>query len=639
MERRKFLNTATVGSLGLSLAFSSCFNHKSKVSIPSGYKKMMADLLKQWSDGMIAMQIIAPGNVELHGALGCPSCSFIHGRCMDAVYPFLYMADSTGDKKYIDAAIMVMDWAENNVSHPDGSWTVIRDPKSWKGISVFGAIALAEALHYHGHILDETLRAKWTERLNKVAKFIFDNFSMTYSNINYGCTAVYALNLLGRFFDNQDYLARSRELAKEAKNYLTEPHKLLFGEGKPIDGKSPRGLLPVDLGYNVEESLNGLVMYALQEKDEEMIQLLTKSLNAHLEFMLPDGAWDNSWGTRQYKWSYWGSRTTDGCQPAFGLMAHINPAFGSAAYRSTQLLQRCTGKEYGLLYGGPHFESHGVKPCVHHTFAHAKPLAALLDLGDKLPIIDDSAPLPRQIADGVKEFPEVATWLIARGPWRGTISTYDWIYKKHAQQASGGALAVLYHTEVGLLMAASMAKYLLVEANNQQPNPEKDFALTPRIESFCKDVWYTNLYDLEAKVNHLETNGTIRFEIDTQLQDEDRNKLEGNASQYQLRYLFETEKVEIQARRAPGNDTLFPASLVIPIVSPSGEQFVQVSPTRIEVLKNRGRVVVEANAPIRIKEIEKSRVFNMVPGVEAIPLLIDFSMQHPGAISCTIRVV
>lgn len=639
MERRKFLNTAAVGGLGFSLAFNSCFNLKSKGSIPPEFKKMMADLLIQWCDGMIAVQIIDPAHPERHGALACPSCDFIHGRCMDAVYPFLYMADSTGDKKYMDAAILVMDWAENNVSQADGSWTVIHDPKSWKGISVFGAIALAEALHYHGHVLDESLRAKWTERLEKVAMFIFDNFSMSYSNVNYGCTAVYALNLLGRFFDNQDYLARSRELAKEVKNYLTEPNTLLFGEGKPTDGKSPRGLLPVDLGYNVEESLNGLVMYALQEKEEEMIRLLTKSLEGHLAFMLPDGAWDNSWGTRQYKWSYWGSRTTDGCQPAFGLMAHINPAFGSAAYRSTQLLQRCTGKEYGLLYGGPHFESHGVKPCVHHTFAHAKPLAALLDLGDELPVINDSASLPRQMANGVMEFPELATWLVARGPWRGTISAYDWVYKKHAQQAGGGALSVLYHNKVGLVLVASMAKYMLVEANNQQPNPEKDFALTPRIETFCKDVWYTNLYDLEAKVNYLETNGTIQFDVETQVQNEDREGLEGNDSCYRLTYLFGTEKIEIRASRAPGNSSLLPASLVIPIVSPSGEQFIQVSSTRIEILKSQGRVVVEANAPIRIKETEKSRVFNMVPGVEAIPLMIDFQVQQTGAVICTIQVV
>jgi len=428
-------------------------------------------------------------------------------------------------------------------------------------------------------------------------------------------------------------------LAKEVKNYLTEPNKLLFGEGKPVNGKSARGLLPVDLGYNVEESLNGLVMYALQEKDEELIQLLTASLKGHLEFMLPDGAWDNSWGTREYKWSYWGSRTTDGCQQAYGMMADRYPEFGTAAYRNTELLQRCTGKEYGLLYGGPHFESHGVKPCVHHTFAHAKPLAALLDLEDELPEISDSTPLPREIADGIKEFPEVATWLIARGPWRATVSAYDWVYKEHAQPASGGSLAVLYHEKVGLLVAASMAKYLMVEANNQQPNPEEDFALTPRVESFQNGVWYTNLYDLEAKVAHNESESAIRFEIETQLQDEDRNKLPGNYSQFQLSYLFETDKVEIRAKRSSGNNSNSPSVLVIPIVSPSGETVTQISELKIEIVKKEDRVLLESNVPLRLKETEKARVFNMVPGVEAVPILADFPEGFSGEVVVTIRVI
>ena len=40
-----------------------------------------------------------------------------------------FTADATGDNKYIDAAVLVMEWAENNVSQEDGSWTVIRNPK------------------------------------------------------------------------------------------------------------------------------------------------------------------------------------------------------------------------------------------------------------------------------------------------------------------------------------------------------------------------------------------------------------------------------------------------------------------------------------------------------------------------------
>ena len=70
---------------------------------------------------MLKVQINNPSNLEEHGALGCPSCSHIHGRCMDAVYPFLYMADKTGDEKYIEGAKLVMIWAENNVSQEDGS--------------------------------------------------------------------------------------------------------------------------------------------------------------------------------------------------------------------------------------------------------------------------------------------------------------------------------------------------------------------------------------------------------------------------------------------------------------------------------------------------------------------------------------
>ncbi len=305
MKRRFFLKTTALGCASLAIPMNSCIRSNSSQGSSTDspeFRILMEDLLSQWCDGMLEVQINDPENLKVHGALGCPACNKIHGRCMDAVYPFLYMAEKTGESKYLDAGIAVFEWAVN-VSMPDGSWTVMPDPNSWKGITVFGAIALAEALHYHGHLLDEDRRARWTERLGKAGEFIYRNFTSTYSNINYAATAVYGLNLLGRILEKQEYLDRSRELAGEVKEFFTIPNELLFGEGKPNDRLSPRGLLPVDLGYNVEESLSSLVMYALEEKDEEMLSLLTRSLKAHLEFMLPDGGWDNSWGTRQFKWT------------------------------------------------------------------------------------------------------------------------------------------------------------------------------------------------------------------------------------------------------------------------------------------------------------------------------------------------
>ncbi len=318
-------------------------------------------------------------------------------------------------------------------------------------------------------------------------------------------------------------------------------------------------------------------------------------------------------------------------------MAQINPEFGTAAFLNTSLLKRCSGT--GLLYGGLHYDTHGIDPCVHHTFAHAKPLAAMLNLGKELPEINTSAPLPRVEARGVKEFKEISTWLVAKGPWRATVSSYDWIYKEHAQQASGGALSVLYHERVGLLLTASMASYMLLEVNNQQPNPGEDIALSPRIEIHKDGTWYTNLYDLEAKVNYEETGESILFDIQTELQNEDRKRLADNHGNFHLGYTFQSGRMEIRARAEDPSRSGFPAALVVPVVSPSGERVTQVNDQRIEIEKKEGTVIIEANVPLKIKETERSRTFNMVPGVEAVPIFAEFTEAEAEEIVCTIEVV
>lgn len=621
MKRRDFVQLSTLtgmgGALTMNTILAACSSEASSTQA-TAFKDLVSSLLKDWCDGMIAVQIVDPSDLSIHGALGCPSCSHIHGRCMDAVYPFLYMADVTGDQKYLDAAILVMDWAEHNVSHANGSWTVVPNPKSWKGITVFGAIALAEALHYHGDVLEDKRRQQWMERLSKAAAYVFREFNMSFTNVNYGATAVYGLHLFGKVLDDPSYLARSKELAEDAKAYFTSSNHLLFGECKPSDKLSAKGLPGIDLGYNVEESLNSLVMYALEENDEELLQLLTKSLNKHLEFMLPDGAWDNSWGTRQFKWSYWGSRTCDGSQPAFGMMAHRNPAFGTAAVKNTELLRRCTTD--GLLHGGPHYISHGIKPCVHHTFAHAKPLATMLDHWDQLPNIDTSTPLPRSVADGIKYYDELDTALFARGDWRGTLTAYDAIYKVgEYRQATGGALSVLYHHKVGLLLAASMAVYRLAEPYNQQPNPGKDFALTPRVETYQDDVWYTNLFDLGATFKATDEEGAIELVAQAQLKNEAQEVAKHTASAFELTYNCSKQTIHISAMTK--QPIKAPTAFVLPLISPTGEEVKQVGPNEITIQKPEGLVKVTSNVPLQIKDMLRSRIFNMVPGAEAVPIM------------------
>ncbi|NJX14549.1 hypothetical protein [Tamlana crocina] len=625
MQRRNFIQLSTLAGIGVSLPFSvilnSCENH-AEHSIE--FKKLISGLLKDWCEGMLKQQIVNPSNVAEHGALDCPSCSHIHGRCMDAVYPFLHMADKTGNKKYIDAAKLVMLWAENNVSQDDGSWTVIKNPKSWKGITVFGAIALAEALHYHGHILDKETREAWTKRLEKAGQYIHDTFTIDFTNINYPGTAVYGLDLIGGVVKRDDFKAKSKTLASQVKSYFTANEGLLFGECKKSSSKlSEKGLHGVDLGYNVEETLNSLVMYALKHNDEELIQILTKSLNSHLEFMMPDGGWDNSWGNRMYKWTYWGSRTCDGSQPAFGMMAHINPAFGTAAVKNTKLLKQCTSD--GLIHGGPHYVSAGILPCIHHTFTHAKPLTALLDHWEHLPEINTNAELPRTSADGVTHFKDLDVYLFAKGDWRGTVSAYDaeYHYKEDFRQASGGSLGILYHNKVGLICAASMAKYEMVEKNNQQVQPGKDICLTPRIETFKDEVWYTNLYDLPATVATKDTDGIVDLVAHVKLKNGDRELVEGTASDFDITYRCSAKGTTILAKT--NQEITSPTAFVLPIVSPNNEVVTKVSDTEITVQKPEGLVTIKASVPIKMKALEGERTFNMVPGVEALPFEVFFN--------------
>jgi len=59
------------------------------------------------------------------------------------------------------------------------------------------------------------------------------------------------------------------------------------------------------MGYNVEESLPSLALYSLLSDDKPVQQQVVAAMKTHMEFMLPDGAWDNSFGSRNYKWSWW----------------------------------------------------------------------------------------------------------------------------------------------------------------------------------------------------------------------------------------------------------------------------------------------------------------------------------------------
>jgi hypothetical protein len=644
LTRRELLRLSTAGAtvLGARLAFPNlaaaaepqppaALAHSSKPAT-----NLYASLLQDWCDGLIAHQMTAIADPALQGGLLCPACALIHGRCGDAVHPLLSVAHSTGDSKYLRAAILVHDWSERQVSRADGSWVNDVTLSSWKGITVFHAIALAEALQHHGSLLDTAMRQNWTERLARAAKFLDGFITIETGNINYPVTASFCFALCGQVLGEQRYLDRARKLAHTALEYFT-PNGFLYGEGHPLKTVTSKGCHPVDLGYNVEESLPSLAQYALLTNDKAVLDQTIAALRTHMQFMLPDGAWDNSWGTRNYKWSWWGSRTSDGCHPAFVLLAEHDPKFREVAERNLELMAACTHD--GLLYGGPDYFSHGDLPCIHHAFTHAKALATVLDRGGVNLKPAERVTLPREEAHGLKTYPEIGTHLAAIGPWRATVTEYDWEYVEHVQagggsagggHVSGGALSMLYHRSLGPLLVASMTEYQMIEISNQQAfRDAPHMPLTPRIEyalGKTADQTYTNLNDFEAVVKATNSPSGIAFDARGRLLTAARQPLPKGDLRYHVSYNLTESTVEIAAEIAANTSAAVPskASLrfILPVVSSSGEAVEQPDSKTIRIVKPNGILTVRTSAAHGFEAVPKERTFNLVPGFEAVPLAI-----------------
>ncbi|HHV96676.1 MAG TPA: hypothetical protein GXX37_09440 [Clostridiaceae bacterium] len=597
--------------------------------------KIYSELLEDYCNAMLGLQITDIKTDGIYGGIMCPSCSRIHGRSPDTIYPFMYMAHINKESKFLDAALKLFDWSKH-VSMPDGSF--INDTNSkWNGITVFSVIQLCEAIRHHGSILDPKDLMKWKDRLKGAANFLYNFLTISSSNINYAASGCAALLLSGIVLEEPNYISRSKELAYQVLEYFSE-NNLIFGEGKPQNGKTARGCRAIDLGYNVEESLGGLAIYGLLSNDEFVLDKITKSLEAHLEFMMPDGSWDNSWGTRNAKWTYYGSRTSDGCQIAYGLLQDRNPLFGEAVYRNTLLMKECTHE--GILYGGPHYLNVGELPCIHHTFTHAKALATLLDYNRQCDLKHSelskeetsksefsekdtsqvNVKLPREAASGIKYYNEINTALVAMKDWRATITLYDWEYVKDGH-ASGGAITMLWNNKIGPLITASLTEYQIWEPNNMQiPRYSNHACITPRIEFRNNRTYYRNVNDTNAEMEKYESKNEIKIVVRGKLVDSNNRSPETGDINYKLAYCFKPDElitvIDINTEKEV-NDIVY----WMPVISKHQEKLSFVDKNNIEIYKSKAKVIVSANTEINlINGNENNRIYNLVPGFEAVPI-------------------
>ena len=561
-------------------------------------------LLKEWLDALMSYMLVDPAHPSIDGGILCPACSVIHGRCHDAVYPFLCMADLSNDTKYLEAARKLFQWSGYMVCD-DGS--LYNDSQSaWNGITVFSAISLYNALHYHGHLLNPEEKNIWEKRLFSMTSWLETNLTQEGKfHINYMAANAAAMTLAGLYFNRPSMLGSAKRLAHFACGCISES-LLVFGEGSIKRSATVRGGCAVDIGYNVEETLPSLYTYAKAMGDEAVMETVRKTAKAHLDLMLPDGAWDNSFGSRNFKWTYWGSRTADGCQAMLNALGQEDPVFAEAAYRNLQLYKRCTD---GLLFGGPDYQFHGELPCVHHTFCHAKVLAQALDEG----ITEFSrARIPSDCPEPLKYYPEIETYRLACGDWRMTVCAGDFEYRKGGH-ASGGAMTLLWHRDYGPVFAAANPEYSLHEPNNQQLTRKKSLqgSLCPRLERKENGTVYSQVYDFSAILRAETLPDQVIVSANGSLRDITHH-ISAAEDSYSLQYILDKKKLQIKARMT--GKAFMDTSLILPVICRSDKK-LEISRHRIVM---DGRLCVTSLTALTYK----GTVFNLSPGFEAANLFV-----------------
>ena len=377
----------------------------------------------------------------------------------------------TNDKKYLDAADELIDWSEYNLKTMDGLW--YNDiTNRWYATSEFSALSIGEAIYHFGDIIPADIKEKWMNIFIRMCDvFITLDKRRSFAPVtNYYCGMTAVLAMAWKLTGNKKYLEKTKYWLDEVLTRFDDD-SLLYGEGYPMD--TPKGMHTVDMGYDLEESLPLLLRYADLTGDKK--DFIKDKFISHLEFLLPDGAIDNSFGTRHNKWTYWGSRTSDGIIEGLALLLD-DPICATACERVLSLYESCTHD--GLL-AMPMAHEVNEPTCLHHTFCHAKALASLI-CAEK--ITNERAALPCEIPYGIKKYQKDSIILLSNKKWRATFSSCDCAYLHSHVSNGGGTLNLLYHKEKGILCAATSSEYIPTEITNQQylRNSDDPPSMTPQ---------------------------------------------------------------------------------------------------------------------------------------------------------------
>lgn len=554
-------------------------------------QKRAYELMKEWCDTLLSYQVRTK-TPYTDGGLLCPACHVIHGRIADLCFPLSVIWSKSGDEVYLEQADKLIDWSEYNLLTHDSLW--YNDISNrWYATSAFSALSMGEALYHFGDKLPQKYSEKWKSIFVRMCDVFatLDTRESFKPVTNYYCGIAALLAMAWRLTDDARYYEKSKYWIGVVLSRF-DADGLLYGEGHPID--SADGTHAIDMAYDLEESLPLLLRYADLTGDYR--ELFRQRFTDHLVFLLPDGAIDDSFGVRHNKWTYWGSRTSDGIIEGLALLCD-DPMFASATERVLTLYEACTRD--GLLTM-PMADVTGEPTCLHHTFAHTKALAALV-CADGVTAARD-AKLPGDEKFGTKAYQNGHLVLVSDGCFRATFSTIVSDCQPSHTANAGGSMTLLYHDSYGVICAATSAEYIPTEPLNQQylrrvanpPSMTAQFVVDG--QQACRDR--------SARLSH------------------DGARVTAAAEKWKACYAFLGDELKITLECAG-------AIYNLPIVC-GKEQGVTLSEDKT-ALRLEGGVTILSEAPMSVDP--NRRVFHPVGGLAYLPIEIPVN----GAVTVVIK--
>ena len=472
----------------LIIGLSAC-NKTATVSL----KTECLHTMRQLVDALLTVQNVHKDDKE-YGGLFCASCGVYHTRAAEAVYPMAVAYRETGDRSYLDAAINLGHWLLLQ-QQADGSWK--ETPEEWTGTTTDQLLMLLSAFPILQPHLTQQESVLWKTAMHKAADYLTNVMSPDFASINYCATSAATLALMHRLFPDEKYQTKARWLARQTAAKMEE-EGFIHAEGD----RSYNVKYGADIGYEIDMSLWGLALYARLTADSRVDSLAYASLLTHLYFVYPNGAIDGSWGIRSNKWTTYGSKTADGCQILFGLFAAREGRCRTAAWRNLLYL-RTMMKDGFIGYGPQYWQLFSQPPCLYPTFVRSKNLALAAEWGEP-----GSGSLPKLFSDEtgwMRHFPTVDVCLVRTKTMMATISNYHYqdlqrrSQSKYMHRPAGGSLCNLWVQDHGFLQISSQTEYHRSEPMHFPPMDEI-LPLTPRIEFFNHNGYFTNLYEFDGRM-------------------------------------------------------------------------------------------------------------------------------------------